>query len=141
MSEQLSGALAAEEAAIYAYGVIGVRLSAKGEVSAARAAEQEHRERRDWLVSKIAEQKASQGPTAAAYTLPFPVTDRSSALDLAIKIEDGVAQAWRPVLGVTESGDRSTALSALTDSAVRACRWRKLNNVSPLTLAFPGKAT
>ncbi|GIM89480.1 ferritin-like domain-containing protein [Paractinoplanes toevensis] len=140
MSEQFAAALAAEEAAIYAYGLLGVKLTARAEVTAARAAELEHRERRDWLINKIAELGSSSGPTPAGYTLPFPVIDRDSALDLAIKIEDGVAQAWRPVLGVTADDDRTTALAALTDAAVRAVRWRRLNAVTPLTMAFPGRA-
>jgi uncharacterized protein DUF4439 len=141
VNEQLTGALAAEEAAIYGYGVIGVKLSVKGEVIEARAAEQEHRERRDWLVSKIAEGNASTGPAPAGYQLPFPVTDRAAALRLAIRIEDGVAQSWRPVLGATRDADRTTALAAMTDAAVRACRWRRLAAVTPLTMAFPGRAT
>ena len=40
--EELAGALAAEEAAIYAYGLIGVHL-AKDEQDRARTAEQQHR--------------------------------------------------------------------------------------------------
>jgi uncharacterized protein DUF4439 len=140
MNDQVSAALAAEEAAIYAYGVIGVKLTAKPDIAAARAAEQEHRERRDWLVSKIAESSASPGASPAGYDLPFPVVDRGTALQLAVKIEDGVAQSWRPVLAVTVGADRSTALAAMTDAAVRACRWRKLAGVTPLTLPFPGRA-
>jgi hypothetical protein len=140
VNEQLAGALAAEEAAIYAYGVIGVKLSAAAEVTAARSAEQEHRERRDWLVSKIAESSAGPGPAPAGYQLPFPVTDRATALQLAVRIEDGVAQSWRPVLGATQDADRSTALAGLTDAAVRACRWRRVAGVTPLTMAFPGQA-
>ena len=139
MNEQFAGALAAEEAAIYAYGLIGVKLSAAAEITEARGAEQAHRERRDWLISKIAELKSSAGPAPAGYTLPFPVSDRESALELAIRIEDGVAQGWRPVLGVTQDADRATGLSALTDAAIRACRWRRIADVTPLTMAFPGK--
>ncbi|GAA2622742.1 ferritin-like domain-containing protein [Paractinoplanes durhamensis] len=141
MSDQVASALAAEEAAIYAYGVIGVKLSAKAEVAEARGAEQEHRERRDWLIGKLAESSATPGPAPAGYELPFAVADRATALELAIHIEDGVAQSWRPVLGATRDADRSTALAALTDSAVRAVRWRRLAAVTPLTMAFPGRAS
>lgn len=140
MNEQLTAALAGEEAAIYAYGLIGVRLTAEGEETAARAAEQAHRDRRDYLVSKMDQVKASAAPAPAGYEMPFPVTDRASALKLAIQIEDGVAQAWRPVLGVTKDADRTTALSAMTDAAVRATRWRRLAEVSPVTMPFPGRA-
>ena len=136
MSDQLTGAYAAEEAAIYAYGLIGVALPKAGEEDEARSAELAHRQRRDYLVAKIPQLPASP----AGYETPFPVTDREAALKLAIQVEDGVAQAWRPVLAVTENADRATALAALTDAAVRATRWRRLAEVTPATMAFPGRA-
>jgi len=133
VNEQIAAALAAEEAAIYAYGIIGVRA---GQVLEARSAEQAHRRRRDYLVSKVEQPQTSP----AGYEMPFPVTDRATALKLAIHIEDGVAQAWRPVLAVTTDADRMNALAAMTDAAVRATRWRRLAAVSPMTMAFPGRA-
>jgi ferritin-like protein len=139
MNDQLVAALAAEEAAIYAYGALGVKLTASGDRSEARAAEAAHRDRRDVLVSRLAALEASAGPAPAGYELPFEITDRQSALKLAIQVEDGVAQAWKAVLPVTEGGDRSTALNALTDAAVRATRWRRLGSVTPATMAWPGR--
>lgn len=136
--EQLAGALAAEEAAIYAYGVIGVHLE-DDEQDRARTAEQQHRVRRDDLVARLDELRASTAPAPAGYQLPFEVTDRAGALRLAVHVEDGVAQAWRAVLPVTEGTERVDALSALTESAVRATRWRRFAGNTPLTLAFPGR--
>jgi ferritin-like protein len=137
--EQLAAALAAEEAAIYAYGVVGVRLTGAGDRTEARTAEQTHRNRRDTLVSKLAQLKASTAPAPAAYQLPFAVTDRAEAFKLAIHVEDGVAAAWRAVLPATQTTDRTDALAALIDSAVRATRWRRLAEVTPVTLPFPGR--
>ena len=54
MNEQLAAALAAEEAAIYAYGPIGVQLDQRRRPAQARAAEAAHRDRRDVLVSLLA---------------------------------------------------------------------------------------
>ncbi|GGN53438.1 hypothetical protein GCM10010112_02290 [Actinoplanes lobatus] len=139
MTEQLAAALAAEEAAIYAYGVIGVHLTDADEVSRARACELEHRRRRDELVDRLDRIQASTAPAPAAYQLPFEVTDRESALKLAVHVEDGVAQAWRALLPVTEGADRVDSLSYLTDSAVRATRWRRIAEVTPLTMPFPGR--
>jgi len=139
VNEQLAGALAAEEAAIYAYGPIGVKLTRVSERTEARAAEAAHRDRRDTLVSKLAQLGASAAPAPAAYELPFAVTDRASALKLAIQVEDGVAQAWRVVLPVSQDADRSAALSAMTDAAVRATRWRRLGGITPATMPFPGR--
>lgn len=140
MNEQLSAALAAEEAAIYAYGLIGVHLPTSASAEA-RAAEAAHRARRDVLVSRLDQLKASTAPAPAGYELPFPVTDRAGALKLAVHVEDGVAQAWRAALPATADADRSTSLSALTDAAVRATRWRRLAGLTPLTLPFPGRPT
>ena len=140
MNEQLSAALAAEEAAIYAYGLIGVNVSAS-ERTEARTAEAAHRARRDVLVSRLDQLKASTAPAPAGYELPFEVTDRATALKLAVHVEDGVAQAWRAALPATADADRSTSLSALTDAAVRATRWRRLAGITPLTLPFPGRTT
>ncbi|MET0493473.1 MAG: ferritin-like domain-containing protein [Actinoplanes sp.] len=139
MNGQLAAALAAEEAAIYAYGALGVKLTASGDRSDARAAEAAHRDRRDVLVSRLAALGASAAPAPAGYELPFVITDRESALKLAVQVEDGVAQAWKAVLPVTEGGDRSTALNALTDAAVRATRWRRLGSMTPATMAWPGR--
>ncbi|WP_229069364.1 ferritin-like domain-containing protein [Actinoplanes sp. DH11] len=139
MNEQLAGALAAEEAAIYAYGLIGVHLTRVSEVSGARDSEQEHRRRRDYLVDRLDELKTGAPPAPAGYRLPFEVTNRASALKLAVHVEDGVAQAWRAVLPVTEKNARNDALSAMTDSAVRATAWRRFAGITPLTMAFPGR--
>jgi hypothetical protein len=141
MNPQLAAALAAEEAAIYAYGLIGVNLAGESDVDEARRAEAAHRARRDVLVSRLDQLRASTAPAPAGYELPFPVTDRASALRLAIHVEDGVAQAWRAALPVTSGNDRGTSVSALTDAAVRATRWRRRADVTPLTLPWPGRPT
>jgi hypothetical protein len=139
MNRELAAALAAEEAAIYAYGLIGVHLAGDADRGEARGAEAIHRARRDVLVSRLDQLKASTAPAPAGYDLPFPVTDRASALKLAIHVEDGVAQAWRAALPETTGADRSTSIGALTDAAVRATRWRRLAGVTPLTMPFPGR--
>jgi hypothetical protein len=117
----LADALAAEHAAIYAYGPIGVRLT-DAAASAARAAEAAHRTRRDALILKLAEGGTTPAPAAPAYTLPFPVTDRASALRLAVEIEERTAAVWRACLPGTTGTDRAAALAALTDAAVQIGR-------------------
>jgi Domain of unknown function (DUF4439) len=139
MSAQLAAALAAEEAAMYAYGPVGVQLSGAARDDA-RAAEAAHRARRGALVARLAELGASAAPAPAGYALPFPVTDRASALRLAVQVEDGVAAAWRAALPATRDADRAGALNALVDAAVRATRWRRLAGLTPLTTPFPGRA-
>jgi hypothetical protein len=133
----LAAALAAEHAAVFGYGIVGARLNAADQASA-RDAEATHRSRRDTLVIRIAAASASPPASAPAYALPFPVTDRDSALRLAVALEDGTAKAWRRTLGSTEGDERKLAVEALMDCAVRATRWRLAGGVSPSTLPFPG---
>jgi len=136
-TDALAEALAAEHAAIFGYGAVGARLDKAGQ-EAARQAETAHRNRRDALVVRIAAASATPPPAAPAYQLPFPVTNRASALRLAIALEEGAAQAWRRALPVTSGDDRRLGIEALMDCAVRATRWRRAAGVLPATVPFPG---
>ncbi|HEY0699048.1 MAG TPA: ferritin-like domain-containing protein [Micromonospora sp.] len=138
MSGELSAALAAEYAAIFAYGPIGVRLSGR-QVTDARAAEAAHRTRRDTLVLLLHADGVQVPAAEAAYTLPFPVADAASALKLAVQVEERTAAVWRAALPAVTGDRRKTALEALTDCAVRATRWRRAAGITPATVTFPGR--
>ncbi|WP_216592597.1 ferritin-like domain-containing protein [Verrucosispora sioxanthis] len=134
-AEALAAALTAEYAAIWAYGPVGVRLS-----GAERAeAEAAHRARRDALVVQLSTGGGSVPPDRAGYALPFPVTDRASALRLAVQVEERTAAFWRAALPVSTGADRDRALAALVEYAVRATRWRRSAGIAPLTVPFPGR--
>ena len=136
----LGAALSAEYAAIWAYGPIGVRLN--GAVrTAARQAEAAHRQRRDSLIMKLSVGGAGVPPDQAGYTLPFPVTDRASALRLAVEVEERTAAFWRAAVPATTGADRDLALAALVDYALWATRWRRTAGITPLTVPFPGRPT
>ncbi|MEH0935098.1 ferritin-like domain-containing protein [Micromonospora psammae] len=134
----LADALTAEYAAIYAYGPIGVRLTDSARRDA-RAAEAAHRTRRDALVLQLTAAGGPVPPDRVGYALPFPVTDRASALRLAVEVEERTAAFWRAALPVTGGADRNRALAALTDCALRATHWRRAAGVTPLTVPFPGR--
>ncbi|SCL21602.1 protein of unknown function [Micromonospora rhizosphaerae] len=134
----LAAALSAEYAAIWAYGPIGVRLTDAAR-TAARAAEAAHRARRDALVLQLSSGGGQVPADRAGYALPYPVTDRASAVKLAIEIEERTAGFWRAALPQTTGADRNRALAALTDCALRATRWRRTAGVTPLTVPFPGR--
>jgi hypothetical protein len=134
----LGAALAAEHAAIFAYGPIGVRLTGAA-ADQARSAEAAHRARRDALVVTLTDAGATAPPAQPTYALPYPVTDPASALRLAVDVEDRTAALWRAALPATTGNDRESALVALIDCAVRATRWRRIAGVVPATVAFPGK--
>ncbi|WP_326560349.1 ferritin-like domain-containing protein [Micromonospora sp. NBC_01796] len=140
MSGPLDAALAAEHAAIFAYGPIGVRLAGAAATDA-RAAEAAHRTRRDALVLLLTTGGGTAPAAAASYELPYPVTDPASALRLAVEIEERTGAVWRAALATTTGVERGRALDALTDCAVRATRWRRTAGVTPATVAFPGRPT
>jgi hypothetical protein len=132
----LADGLAGEHAAIYGYGVLGAHLTGPA-LDLARQAEAAHRTRRDTLFVQL----ASNGPTPPAadpeYTLPFPVTDQASAIKLATQIEERTGAIWRTCLADTAGDQRRFALDALTDSALRAARWRRSAGQQPGTVALP----
>jgi hypothetical protein len=133
----LNAALAAEYAAIFGYGVLGPHLNSS-DVGAARDAEEAHRDRRDALLVKLTAAKASPPEADAAYALPYPVSDRASALKLAAALEDGAARAWHGAVGATTGNDRGMAVNALVDCATRGTHWRLIAGVKPAAQTFPG---
>jgi hypothetical protein len=139
-TDALGAALAAEHAAIFGYDVLGPHLDVTDQ-KLAHSVEEAHRARRDAVTAMLTAAGASAPAAAAAYALPFPVTDRASALKLATTLEDGSAQAWHGALAMTSGADRTFALNALIDCAVRATRWRLTAGVTPTTTTFPGTAS
>jgi len=138
MTGELAAVLAAEHAAIFAYGPIGAHLSG-ADAAAARTAEAAHRTRRDALLLQLTADGATPPPAAAAYTLPEPVTDGAAALRVAIGVEERTSSAWRAALAATSGDQRERVLSAYTDCALRATRWRRAAGVEPITVTFPGR--
>jgi hypothetical protein len=134
----VENALAAEYAAVYAYGAIGARLTG-APAAAARAAETAHRARRDAVVARLTGDGAQAPPPDPAYALPYPVTDKASALRLAAEIEDRTGAVWRSALSTTTGDQRRAALDALVDCAVRATGFRRAGGVTPATVQFPGR--
>jgi Domain of unknown function (DUF4439) len=127
----LQGALAAEHAAVYGYGVVGAML-AGGLRSRARACWLAHQEARDTLESMLVKLGASPVAASPAYRLPFNVTGEASAVRLAVVLEDGVVRAYLGVVAVTDVTLRSFGALAMQPPANRAVVWRGS------TVAFPG---
>jgi hypothetical protein len=127
----LQGALAAEHAAIYGYGVVGAML-AGGPLSQARAYWIAHQEARDILEAMLVRLGATPIAASPAYRLPFAVTGEASAVRLAVLLEDGVAQAYLGVVAVTNVALRSFGALSMQPPANRAVAWRGT------TVAFPG---
>jgi Domain of unknown function (DUF4439) len=137
VTDPLSAALVAEHAAIYGYGVVGAHLGSTDQ-DAARQAESAHRSRRDALIIRLTAAKQDAPPAAPAYQMPFPVTDRASAVRLAVVLEERTGRVWRQALIASTGDPRKFSLDALTDCAVRATRWRRAAGILPITVPFPG---
>lgn len=127
----LQGALAAEHAAVYGYGVVGAML-AGGEQADARADWTAHRVARDTLESMLTKLGATPVAASPAYALPFAVTGSKSAARLAAALEEGVTRAYLGMVAVSNPTLRAFAAKAMQTSANRALAW------SGSTQAFPG---
>ncbi len=134
MSDALTDAVAGEEAAIFAYGVLGPHLTG-ADLALARQAELDHRNLRD----QISETMAAPPDASAVYAMPFPVTDAVSALAAAVVVEQRLDVLWRAaVVAAGDSASRQTALNALTAGAVRTAAFRRAAGAYPGTVPFPG---
>ena len=127
----LQVALAAEDAAIYGYGVAGAHLTG---ISLARAQNDwtAHNRARDTLTAMISARGAAPAAAQAYYQLPFQVRDAASAARLAAYLEDGVTRAYLGLVAVTDQRLRRFGAMAMQDAARRAVSW------SGHTQAFPG---
>ena len=136
--ELLQTLLAAEHAAVYGYGVLGARLADAGR-ELAQQADDAHRARRDGLVVLLRARAARVPPTLAAYDVA--VAGAPEALALAVRLEEGLGVRWRDLVGGTDDPAlRILGLSGLTETAVRAARWRLAGGLRPGTVALPGVA-
>ncbi len=127
----LQGALAAEHAAVYGYGVVGAMLTGS-EQTDARADWIVHEYARDTLISMLTKLGATPVAASPAYSLPFAVTSTQSAVRLAAVIENGVTRAYLGLVAASEPTLRAFAAQAMQASANRASAW------TGTTVAFPG---
>jgi hypothetical protein len=134
----LFDAVAAEHATIYGYGLVSAHSTpdVNDLVSAAMA---EHRDRREATIAMLAARSVDPPLPAAGYQMPIEVNNPTDAANLAVRMEQDTAVAWRAVLEQeTDAQGRAFAVTALTQCAVTAARWRRVLGISPLTVAFPG---
>ncbi|WP_273732257.1 ferritin-like domain-containing protein [Mycolicibacterium septicum] len=134
----LFDAVAVEHGAIYGYGLVSAHSTAEDNALVATAMA-EHRARREAAIALLEARSVTPPLPAAGYQLPAPVTDPNDAANLAIRMEEDTSVAWRAVLEqATSTDDRAFAITALSETAVTAARWRAILNTWPVTVAFPG---
>jgi len=136
-------ALAAEHQAFFGYGLLGPRLTSAANRSLARECQQSHAALRDATAAALVAHGQAPVAPLADYPTLYPASSARSAQDLAVRLEDACAAAWRYLyaLAVAPGDDgavRATAQQALIDSAVRATQWRQSAGTQPATVAFPG---
>jgi hypothetical protein len=132
----LREALAAEQAVVYGYGVVGSHLHGKAEKLAASRLTA-HQELRDRLAALVTALGAVPPPAQPAYQLPFPVTDAATARQLAVHLESGAAGAAWDLAASTarRSSARQLAVEWLADVAVAERKW------GATLPALPGRAS
>jgi hypothetical protein len=127
----LQGVLAAENAAVYGYGLAGAQLSG----SLYTTAQQDwtlHRTSRTTVSSMITQHGGTPTPAAAAYRPPFPVNSAASARALAALLENGLVQAYLGLVALDDAALRAYGAEQMQAAAIRAAFWRGS------TIAFPG---
>ncbi len=127
----LQGALAAEYAAIYGYGVVGAYLRGQ-EQDIAMSDWLLHQNARDTLTGMIAALGVTPVAASAAYDLPFSVESAASARRLAAAIEEGVTRAYLSIVAVSNAKVRTFGALAMQGPANRAIAW------GASATAFPG---
>lgn len=134
----LFDAVATEHGVIYGYGLVSAH-STPEENDLVAGAMREHRERREAALEMLEDRGVDPPLPAAGYQLPMQVDNPTDAANLAVRMEEDSAVAWRAVLEqATTPEQRTFAVTALTESAVTGARWSKVLGVWPITVAFPG---
>jgi hypothetical protein len=98
----LQSALAAENAAIYGYGVAGAQLGTAARAQALRDWTQ-HEVGRDQLQAMLTSLGVKPVAAQPAYRLPFPVHGTRAAISLAGYLENQVAAAYLGVVALDDS--------------------------------------
>jgi hypothetical protein len=127
----LRAALAAEQAAIYGYGVVGSHLAGTAR-ALATTDWTAHQVAADQLTALLQGRGATPGPAAVAYQLPHAVSTAAQALRLAAVLEDQVTSAYLSLVALDEQSVRMLGARQVRASALRAAAWRGR------TVAFPG---
>jgi hypothetical protein len=127
----ISGALNAEQAAIYGYGVVGSHLTGT-RAAAARAYWAAHQVAADKLTALLQARGATVPPASAAYQLPHAVRTAAQAASLAVTLEDQVLSAYLGLIAVDDEPLRALGARQARTAALRAAAWRGS------TVAFPG---
>ena len=134
----LFDAVITEHGVIYGYGLVSAHSTPEDNDLVAMAMK-EHRDRREAAIEMLTGRGIDPPLPAAGYQVPTQVDNPTDAANLAVRMEEDSAVAWRAVVEqATTTEERTFAVKALTQTAVTAARWSKVLGVWPITVAFPG---
>lgn len=135
----LDAALAAEDAAIFAYGALGAFVAEDRRAYAASALAG-HRGARDWLRERLVSMGAQPGAAAPAYELP-DITDAATAARVAADAELALVPRWSAVAGAVGTAERPYCTTQAQACAVRGITWGAEGQAFPgtgaVTMASP----
>lgn len=127
----LADVLAGEQAAVYAYGVVGGQAG-PAHRRAAAAGLTAHALQRDLLAARLSSSGTPPIAAPPAYTLPFEVATVTDARRLAVHVELTLAAAYADLVAAAAPARRQEAAGWLARCAVSARGW----GAAPQ--AFPG---
>jgi len=127
----LQQALAAENSAVYGFGVAGAHLTGARRAAVVRDWVG-HQNARDALTAMLAARGAQPVAAAAVYQLPFTVHGAAAAVALVTLLEDRLSAAYLGLVGLSDPALRAFGAREVRVAALRAATWRRG------TLAFPG---
>jgi hypothetical protein len=127
----MQATLAAEQTAVYGYGVVGSHLDGSAQATAT-SDWTAHQAAADKLAGLLRSRGVIPAPAAVAYQLPHQVSTTTQALALAVTLEDQVTSAYLALVALSEPSLRVLGARQVRASALRAAGWRGH------TVAFPG---
>jgi Domain of unknown function (DUF4439) len=130
--DALQTVLGGEHAAVYAYGIVGARVTARTAEAMARLGYDTHVQRRAAVAALIVAAGGQPVPAAPAYDLAVPARTPAQAEALAGIVEERAAVTYASLVAASAGAIRSSAAAWLTDAAVRQAGW------SGRAATFPG---
>lgn len=115
--EALVAAIVGADAAVYAYGVLGVHLGGAEQRQAQRALAAHRAARARW------QQQTSPVAIPAAFDLPQAVTDAAGARTLAALVERRLTAVYADLAAALTGNQRADAVSEAMACQTRAVRW------------------
>ena len=141
-TDALQTALAAEHAAVYVFGVLGAQTSESAQPKLwadLLVAFRRHRAARDELVRRITQAGAEPVAAAPSYALPNAVANPDQVVRAALVTEHRATQTYGTLVSETLGGNRTWAIDALDESAVRQLRFRGRPEIFPGVRGMEGQ--